>query len=78
MVLVADFTASQGQVDHNTPAGVSFITTTQNVLEIAAATVAATVVGLSFIVIVIVVTTTAAVAAAAYRISKVSYQRQLR
>lgn len=61
MVLVADFTASPGQVDYDAPAGVSFTTTTQNVLEIAAAAV----VSLYPVVIIVVATAAAAAAAAA-------------
>lgn len=65
MVLVADFTASPGQVNYDALAGVFFTITTQNVLEIAAAVVVA----LHPVVIIVVAT---AAAAAAYRIFEIS------
>lgn len=77
VVLVADFTTSPSQVNYDVlAAGIFFITTTQNVLEIAAVTVAAIIMGLHTIVIVIVAAT-AAVAVVANPVSKVSDQRQL-
>lgn len=84
LALVADFTASPGQVNYVALAvGIHFITTTQNILEIAA--VAVVIVGLHTTVIIIVAAATAvaAVAAAATAANpvsrfKVSDQRQLR
>lgn len=80
MILVADFTASPGQVNYDAFAvGILFTITTQNILEIAAVAVAAVIVGLHTIVIVVVAATTAVTAtAAANPVSKVSDQRQLR
>lgn len=85
MVLVADFTASPRQIDYDAlTAEVLFTTTIQNILEIAAVTVAAVVSSLPpvVIVVIVVVATTdaaaAAVAITANRVSKVSDQRQLR
>ncbi|KAL6259857.1 hypothetical protein P5V15_009767 [Pogonomyrmex californicus] len=78
VVLVANFTASPGQIDYDTlAAGVFFTITTQNVFKIAAVVI----VVLHTIVIVIVAavaTAVAAVATAANPTSKVSDQRQLR
>jgi hypothetical protein len=80
VVLVANFTALPGQVDYDALAtGVVFTTTSQNILEIAVAAVAAVIVGLHTIVIVIVAATAAVAtaAAAANPVSKVSDQCQL-
>lgn len=79
VVLVADFTTSPSQVNYDVlAAGIFFTTVTQNVLEIAAVTVAAVITGLHTIVIVIVAATVAVVVAiVAKPISKVSDQRQL-
>lgn len=80
MVLVADFTASPGQVNYDALAvGIFFTTITQNVLEITAIAVVAVIMGLHTLVIVIVAVTTAVAAATATNpVSKVSDQRQLR
>lgn len=80
VVLVADFTASPGQVNYDALAvGIFFTTITQNVLEITAIAVVAVIMGLHTLVIVIVAVTTAVAAATATNpVSKVSDQRQLR
>lgn len=72
VVLVADFTASPGQVNYNAPvAEVFFTTTIQNVFEIAAAVV-------DLLAVVIVVVASTAAATTVNLVSKVSDQRQLR